>query len=344
MKAIKQTHTNTTGKLLLNSKTISKMDVFERNRYETMKGYMFSLRGKARDRTILLHYREWNRIIWLDEERKCARDMLGNNNYERKKAYYEDEQDEHNQDYTSYLQLTPGQELSIMKNVSYCNDVGNALKHVTNDMDTDSENILAGAFNEINSDSDSDQDDSSSKVANHPFVRHANMRFVDEILDDDIYVDENDEERSGQNNVNMINQETDEELNVRVDNYLNERNLSSDKALAVSIMRDHFNQLRRGTDEGYEPPVLLVTGGPGVGKSFLVDVIDGVSKILRVGKQLRMALFGSAAVNIDGSSLMALMDIPTEHKGVQQRVTPWKEENCSSLKGCTIWMEYRLLL
>ena len=130
----------------------------------------------------------------------------------------------------------------------------------------------------------------------------------------------------------MMHQETDKELNARVDYYLNERNLSSDKALAVSIMRDHFNQLLRGTEEGYEPPVLLVTGGPGVGKSFLIDVIDGVSNIMRVGKQLRMALFGSAAVNIDGSSLMALMDIPTEHKGVQQRVTPWKEEKLLKFK------------
>ena len=79
--------------------------------------------------------------------------------------------------------------------------------------------------------------------------------------------------------------------------------------------------------------MLLVTGGPGVGKSFLVDVFDEVSKIIGVGEQLRMALYGVAAVNIDGTSLLALMDIPTDfNKNNQQRVKDWKQEKLQEFK------------
>eukprot|EP00956_Cyclotella_meneghiniana_P040849 scaffold207207_cov66-Cyclotella_meneghiniana.AAC.1 len=59
--------------------------------------------------------------------------------------------------------------------------------------------------------------------------------------------------------------------------------------------------LINGAQDNYVAPVLLVTGGPGVGKSFLVDVLDGVSKIMNAGQQLRMALYGVAAINIDGT-------------------------------------------
>ena len=114
--------------------------------------------------------------------------------------------------------------------------------------------------------------------------------------------------------------------------FLDSMQLSDDKSLALSIMRNHFNHLYESATEEYDAPVLLITGGPGVGKSFLVDVFDGVSKIMEVGDQLRMALFGSAAVNIDGSSMLALMDIPIVYKGDQQRVTAWNEEKLLSFK------------
>ena len=112
-----------------------------------------------------------------------------------------------------------------------------------------------------------------------------------------------------------------------MDEYIQCVNLSNDKNLAVKVMQEHFLCLRDGAghSETYKAPILIVTGGPGVGKSFLVKVLDDISTILQAGDQLRMALYGIAAVNIDGNSLMSMMDIPINCSDNQQRVREWDE-------------------
>ena len=99
---------------------------------------------------------------------------------------------------------------------------------------------------------------------------------------------------------------------MKVKGFLEKNKLSNDKSLAISVLVEHFKMLNNGAQDDYNAPsVLVITGGPGVGKSFLVDVLDGVSKIMNAGQQLRMALYGVAAINIDGTSMHALMDIYT---------------------------------
>ena len=117
-------------------------------------------------------------------------------------------------------------------------------------------------------------------------------------------------------------------------NFLQETDMSPDKNLAVSLMTDHFMALHEGVDDRYVAPSLLITGGPGVGKSFLVDVFDGVAKrIDSSSQQLRIALFGVAAVNIDGASMCSLMDIPIDlKKGEQHRVKPWNADKLRRFK------------
>ena len=117
-------------------------------------------------------------------------------------------------------------------------------------------------------------------------------------------------------------------------NFLQETDMSPDKNLAVSLMTDHFMALHKGVDDCYVAPSLLITGGPGVGKSFLVDVFDGVAKrIDSSSQQLRIALFGVAVVNIDGASMCSLMDIPIDlNKSDQHRVEPWSEDKLRRFK------------
>ena len=118
-----------------------------------------------------------------------------------------------------------------------------------------------------------------------------------------------------------------------VDNYIEQTGLSDDKMKGVSIMRSHFEAMYRGVTDDYVAPILLITGGPGVGKSYLVDVFDGISKIMKVGDQLRMALFGIAAVNINGSSLCSMMDIPITMKNeADSRVTEWNANKLEAFK------------
>ena len=122
--------------------------------------------------------------------------------------------------------------------------------------------------------------------------------------------------------------------NERVNKFLSKKNLSEDKGMAISIMRSHFDSQCNGISDDYKAPVLLITGGPGVGKSFLVDVMDGVSKIMGAGDQLRLALYGIAAVNISGVTMISTMDIPIEFKkDAQQRIHEWDQEKLRTFKN-----------
>ena len=289
----------------------------ERMRYRTMKGYMFAWRSKARDRLILSHYRERNRTIWSKKERDSASSLYGNSSGSKRTKGFGDDSEEI--DFSSYMQLSSHKELNIMKLTSFSDDLGNTLRKVTTNF-PDSQSIP-------------NQQGVIFDVKTSP----PNSRFAAEILDDELIHEETNEVGS-QENTTELNSDNDhcraERRNVEseIQTFLNDKQLSEDKALAMTVMRDHFDKLAEGIQDNYVAPILLITGGPGVGKSFLVDVLDGVAKIMDVGEQLRMALFGSAAVNIDGSSLLALMDIPTEYQGGQQKVTPWKEEKLMKLK------------
>jgi len=121
-------------------------------------------------------------------------------------------------------------------------------------------------------------------------------------------------------------------LSSKVDKYLKEQSLSSDKDRAVSILRDHFTAIYEGRSQSkdYVAPFLLVCGGPGNGKSKLVETFDGMSSRMDVGRQVKTAFVGGAAVNIDGSSLIDLFDIPVidkdEGEGQMKRIKPWSDK------------------
>ena len=121
-------------------------------------------------------------------------------------------------------------------------------------------------------------------------------------------------------------------LSSKVDKYLKEQSLSSDKDRAVSILRDHFTAIYEGRSQSkdYVAPFLLVCGGPGNGKSKLVETFDGMSSRMDVGRLVKTAFVGGAAVNIDGSSLIDLFDIPIidkdEGEGQMKRIKPWSDK------------------
>jgi len=123
------------------------------------------------------------------------------------------------------------------------------------------------------------------------------------------------------------------DLDSKVDKYLKEQDLSSDKDRAVSILRDHFTAIYEGRskDKDYVAPFLLVCGGPGNGKSKLVETFDGMSSRMDVGQLVKTAFVGGAAVNIGGSSLIGLFDIPVIDKDeggvhMRTRITPWSDK------------------
>ena len=136
----------------------------------------------------------------------------------------------------------------------------------------------------------------------------------------------------GNNNVNRFTRrQFPRNLVGKVDKYLKKQDLSSDKGRAVSILREHFTAIYEGRaeDKGYIAPFLLICGGPGNGKSKLVETFDGMSSCMGVGRLVKTAFVGGAAVNINGSSLLGLFDIPVieigkgEDEPTLKHIKPW---------------------
>jgi hypothetical protein len=120
----------------------------------------------------------------------------------------------------------------------------------------------------------------------------------------------------------------------KVNSYLNDEDLSSDKTPVIQVMREHYRAVCDGSsqDNKYDAPLLLICGGPGNGKSKLVETLDGVASLMDAGTQVKTAYLGVAAVNIGGSSMCSLFDIPTERRNrkdgpdIKKVILPWDKK------------------
>ena len=327
--------------------SLKKGSRFDQMRYRTMQGYMHGWRTTPKSRAILSSHRGRKRTLWSHQEQQEAKKRYGKKSTQGT-TFYDDEDDI--PDMTGF-QLSNREAIGIMKNVSHSDDMSRTLKGIT----TLFENPTNDSTDE-STPSLQPQQTSHYKVEVNPAdtllaeTILEKVTFGDDLDDDGTHNEDEDEESTADNSTTLpsIPEEdgyidldnTVEQYNSnsqqfyidhgtkqRVDNYIEETNMSGDKMLAVSVMRNHYQSMYDGLPAEYEAPLLLITGGPGVGKSFLVEVLDNTSKMMRVGDQLRMALFGIAAINIDGASLMAMMNIPTEfNRQGQQKVNPWKPD------------------
>jgi len=123
-------------------------------------------------------------------------------------------------------------------------------------------------------------------------------------------------------------------LDRKVKDYIKSQDLSADKDSVIKIAVDHFNAIRSGRarDKNYEAPNVLVCGKPGNGKSKIIESLDGIVEIMKVGEQMKNAYLGSAAVGIRGTTLLKSWNIPVFNKGQTVTYRPWNEDSLLALK------------
>ena len=90
---------------------------------------------------------------------------------------------------------------------------------------------------------------------------------------------------------------------------------------------------RQGTN--HKAPFLLVTGGPGVGKSFLIQSITDLAEMMELTIPIKTAFMGIAAINIGGYTLNSFLDVPLEMSagiGTSKRIRPWNIDKLTAFK------------
>ena len=124
------------------------------------------------------------------------------------------------------------------------------------------------------------------------------------------------------------------DLDKKVKDYIKAQDLSADKDIVINIAHDHFKAIRSGKalEDDYEAPNLLVCGKPGNGKSKIIETLDGIVQIMKVGEQIKNAFLGSAAINIRGTTLLKSWNIPVFSEGQRVTFRPWNEDSLQALK------------
>ena len=63
-----------------------------------------------------------------------------------------------------------------------------------------------------------------------------------------------------------------------------------------------------------DPPITLITGGPGTGKSFCIEKILALGKIWGIENIVKSCFMGVAAVNIDGQTIQKFFKFSVDKK------------------------------
>jgi hypothetical protein len=280
------------------------------SRLEQMERMVHGWRVNTEKKEILAEYRGRNRALWSDEEKANARAR----SLETSACHY-DNDEMVGLDLTR-LDLSIGQQSKIMNSVGHSRELSAALKEL-------GEKALG-----------------RSRLNRHHSVKASplNTGMADRLMESGPEADStaNDE---GQGLFRR--QESPGDMQERVDEYLEQ--LSQDKMVAVDIMRRHLKARRDGSAcaEDYDAPKLLVCGGPGNGKSRLVEAFDWMAKTTNAEIQVKCAFLGVAAVNIGGGSLCDIFDMPIEANkgedgsavGRSTQIRPWNATKLQLFKA-----------
>jgi len=195
-----------------------------------------------------------------------------------------------------------------------------------------------GRMTEASDDTTNSQGQSSSSASRHP-SEVANVTTLPFNMDldeskrqskiEDTYIHDDNNTSSTPNTFHTI-----PDLDTKVKDYIKAQDLSADKDVVINIAHEHFKAIRSGDalEDNYEAPNLLVCGKPGNGKSKIIDSLDGIAEIMKVGEQMKNAFLGSAAINIRGTTLLKSWNIPVFSEGQRVTFRPWNEDSLQALK------------
>jgi len=326
----------------------------DRLRLERMECVAHSWKSKFQNRKMLADFRGRDRDLWNKREREDYIKSVRQQEEDEKKRFDGVFPEHENEDEVEMLSLS--RQLSIMMTVNFSDQVNLGLDGFHRNLSprtgqprrpagpqgpsvsiAESKPEMARELKTAKRRRDEDEDDEegSRQGSGHDEL---DMMSLSEDEDEwgeevDSDVDEHDFFPSQEHHARggRRPQHLDRDVLLRkstedADRYLKTRSLSKDQEGVVQAMRTHFVALKDGSEkeDNYEAPILLVTGGPGVGKSYVVHTLAGLAKEMDVGDQVRMAYIGIAAVGIDGYSACSLMDIPTDFdKESREKARGW---------------------
>jgi len=123
-------------------------------------------------------------------------------------------------------------------------------------------------------------------------------------------------------------------LDKKVQTFLDSKHLSQDKMCAIKPIYKHFKNVRAEISYDMPAPILLITGPPGTGKSWLIRLIDQLATLIQIDPPIKTTFMGIAAINIGGSTMCTFLDMPTEmNKIPSTRIISWNPDKLADFKA-----------
>ncbi len=160
-----------------------------------------------------------------------------------------------------------------------------------------------------------------------------NENLANEITQTEVETNESETETPNQE-AEIGNTSTPITTEEKFQQFLTTKNLSQDKLLVVNKIYNHFKSILDGSAEEKDQPMLLITGAPGTGKSWLITAISEIAKLMDLEPPIKTTFMGIAAINIGGHTMCTFLDIPTELQGIStSRVIHWDIDKLEAFKN-----------
>jgi len=276
---------------------------------------IWSWRVDKERRECLTAFRGRNRTMWSDEQKEAAKSHYGKFNRATRET-------DDGMDYITSIvtDLTEQQKEENKKHICHSKELLDTLKAAARPHDD------SCVKDDIRTDYPSNSSSSIPDVMTLPFDSNLEedkrrAHVTQKSIDDD-------------NGRRLTKFPRHLNVDEKVDDYIASQTLSDDKNIAIKLAREHFDAIRSGKAESksYQAPNLLICGKPGNGKSKIIETLDGIVEIMKVGEQMKCAYMGAAAVNIAGTTLLKPWNIPVFNKGDNIKFRPWNVDKLQALK------------
>ncbi len=274
-----------------------------------------------RAKKILFDYRAFSRDIWSKEEQEEGRQAYNQQRGGKTKCR-EDNLGDELDPILQAKQLNSAEERSVLAQATFTSQILNSLDRVTPDIDCDGDAHNDASQKETSSTSRSPP---QYPILTPPFDADVTSSSLEKLDTTPSQVD------STESNSHFRTSSNDSEtIREKLAHLLDGQEISEDKELPLRIMYDHFQNVADGTAEAKPKPFLVVTGAPGTGKSWFIDLLVKMAKEMQLELPIRSSWMGIAAINIGGETLCSQWQMPFE--GLPSKIEPWSVDRLEAFK------------
>ena len=233
---------------------------------------------------------------------------------------YENEAEDEIDNALQFKLLSSKVERDIMQEVAFTSQLLNQLHHMTNYISNPNHDPQRPTETNTNN-----NDNTCYPIETCKY----NEKLANQILQKDLPTTSNDDESNIPDYLQHVDYSLDPSTSIdeKIHTFIQNKHLSQDKLIIVNTMFEHFNNVLDGSSKEKEAPILLVTGAPGTGKSWLIDVIDEMARVMDLDPPIKTAFMGIAAINIGGSTINTFLNIPNELSSIpSNRVMHWNAD------------------